>query len=142
MTADVRSVNVERCRSCTAALRPGADWCGLCYAPVGVEPEPERTPSMLVGSASAGSSMPAPPPARAVQGWPCTACGALNDFSVSSCAGCGAAFLATTRPGFTLPLVGDLSRLSAPQRMMLAIGASPVLAVFLVLVLTLVGSVV
>ena len=151
-------MNVERCPSCAAALRPGAEWCGLCFAPVGAEPEPQRTPSMLaaahepppVGAIPPQGSAPPPPgtvavaptpPARAVHGWPCTACGALNDFTVSACSGCGAAFLATTRPGLTLPVIGDISRLSAPQRMLLALAASPLLAVVLVILAALVGTV-
>lgn len=58
--------------------------------------------------------------------WPCTSCGAPNPLSSNACATCGAAFLSDVaqegRPGLVLPLVGDLTRISRGQRLLVALG--------------------
>jgi hypothetical protein len=131
------------CPACSAALRPGAPWCTLCYADlrppepqpeVQSEPEPEtqQQPSPIdvvltgtgwpgaqpAGQPTAWSSAP-PPVAQQATGWPCATCDAVNDLDLATCEGCGAPFLAALvadAPALVLPGVGDVTRLSPPQR--------------------------
>lgn len=57
-------------------------------------------------------------------GWPCTACGETNAVERNTCAACGSSLFALLRQGeaplLVLPVVGDLSRLSRSQRLVLA----------------------
>ncbi|MEX2289775.1 MAG: hypothetical protein WD794_05540 [Mycobacteriales bacterium] len=56
--------------------------------------------------------------------WPCVTCGAANPLSGDACSACGAGFLAGLResdgPLLELPGLGDLTRMSRSQRLMLA----------------------
>jgi hypothetical protein len=68
--------------------------------------------------------------------WPCTRCGAKVSFDLDACPDCGAGFLAgaaSSAISVKLPVVGDLSRMSKGQRLMMAAGFAVVLMVFLLL---------
>ena len=113
-----------RCPKCNAAIKVDADWCGQCYADLRPAPPPPpppvarmRPPTVPATAAAADDADPAgdplfapraaaPAPAsplwtdetpRPPTGWPCTECGALNDFELSACAECGMPFGAALR---------------------------------------------
>ncbi len=143
---------VSRCPACSAALRPGAPWCTLCYADLrpaaAAEPEPvvARTTAYaavdvdpLTAPAEAlGLPASEAAPQSAATSWPCTACESANPYSVSVCLVCGTAFLAAVReaegPLLEIPVVGDLTRLSRGQRLGLAAGVVLVISVLTALV--------
>jgi hypothetical protein len=115
------------CPSCGAAVRPDSPWCTLCYAdlrPKAPEPEPAPAPE----PAPIAAPTVAKPP-RGLPGdeptWPCTTCGAVNAMERSTCASCGAGFMAAAKddaPLLELPVVGDITRLGRGQRFALAGG--------------------
>jgi hypothetical protein len=129
---------------------------GSAYPPAPPDPLavlPPATPDPLtapltgpVAGQPAGSAYsPAPPdpltaPLAAISGptWPCSTCGTVNPLDRDACVGCGAAFLSAVReqesPLLTLPVVGDITRLSRMQRFALAGG---VVVAFLLLTLLL-----
>lgn len=123
-----------RCPHCRASVRPGAPWCTLCHADLRPAPEPAPEPVPVVAPPVAPGLDPLTAPAvqaglPATSGdaiWPCTTCGAGNPISLDACAACGAGFLAGLRdsegPLLELPGVGDLTRMSRGQRMLLAFG--------------------
>lgn len=68
--------------------------------------------------------------------WPCSICGAHVPLLLDTCSECGAGFLAGAIPPVTMsvPIVGDVSRLSKAQRFGLAAAlAAGIVVVFLVL---------
>jgi hypothetical protein len=74
-------------------------------------------------------------PQVAAATWPCTRCGAGVPLLLDACDECGAGFLAGAipPPKTSLPIVGDVQRLSKVQRFGLAAGlAIAIVAVFLV----------
>lgn len=77
-------------------------------------------------------------PPSAAGTWPCTACGSATPLAADVCAGCGLGFLAAVRQGArsvaVLPLVGDLTRLSAAQRVGLALAVVLLVGVLTALV--------
>ena len=119
-----------RCPHCRAAVRPGAPWCTLCHADLRPPPQPAPEP-VVAPSVPRVDPLSAPAPAlglpnRSEPTWPCSTCGAANAISADTCAACGAGFLAGLResegPLLELPGVGDLTRMSRGQRMLLAFG--------------------
>jgi hypothetical protein len=121
--SDVSSDVHPRCPQCAALVRPGSQWCTLCYADlrpraavpaptssaptssaVGVEPfDPLTAPLALLerGEAAPGAvtAAPAADPAAAPKpsaGWPCARCGATVALDETSCTSCGAGFLEGT----------------------------------------------
>jgi hypothetical protein len=57
--------------------------------------------------------------------WPCPQCDARVSMELDACGSCGAGFLAetsSTSVSMKLPVVGDVSRMSKGQRLMMAIG--------------------
>jgi hypothetical protein len=75
-------------------------------------------------------------PQLAAATWPCARCGAQVPLLLDACDECGAGFLtgAIPPPTMTLPIVGDVQRLSKLQRFGLAAGlAVVIIGVFLVL---------
>lgn len=142
------------CAACTAAMRPGAPWCTLCLTPARVpEPvapvapvvplvpamTPVRPPATSVDPLTAPLSQVLGGPSPAPAGWPCTTCSAVNTLDATSCAACGAGFLAAVASegdaAYLLPIVGDVRNLSAGQRAALALGA----ATCVVLIVALLG---
>lgn len=129
--------NAARCPHCRAAARPGAPWCTLCHAdlrppPAAAAPpvpdplilrppvpDPLTAPAHELGLAPAPATPAAPT-------WPCGTCGTPNPLTGDACSACGAGFLAGLResegPLLELPGVGDLTRMSRGQRLMLALG--------------------
>jgi hypothetical protein len=131
-----------RCPHCRAAVRPGAPWCTLCHAdlrppPPAPEPvlpapaavaapgppfDPLTAPAARLGLPAAATAAPAGPGPS----WPCTTCGAPNPIAADACLACGAGFLAGLRetegPLLELPGVGDLTRMSRGQRVLVAFG--------------------
>jgi hypothetical protein len=76
-------------------------------------------------------------PQLAAASWPCARCGAKVPLLLDVCDECGAGFLAGAipPPRMSLPIVGDVQRLSKVQRFALAAGlAFAFIAVLLVLV--------
>lgn len=120
-------VTVERCPHCRASVRPGAPWCTLCHADLRLAPEP-AVPAPTAAAPAATAAVPAAPAIRpdGEATWPCTTCGARNALRADACAACGAGFLAGLRdsegPLLEIPGVGDLTRMSRGQRMLLAFG--------------------
>jgi hypothetical protein len=129
--------SATRCPHCRAAVRTGAPWCTLCHADLR-PPPPEPSPLPVVAATAAyrpptfdpltapaaALGLPAAAPAEAT--WPCGTCGAVNVLSADACSACGAGFLAGLResegPLLELPGVGDLTRMSRGQRMLVAFG--------------------
>jgi hypothetical protein len=114
-----------RCPHCRASVRPGAPWCTLCHADLRPAPEPAQEPA----PETVAPVTPAVPRQQEPTGdatWPCTTCGARNDLAANACSACGAGFLAGLRdsegPLLELPGVGDLTRMSRGQRMLVAFG--------------------
>lgn len=143
--ADSRSVDdvletATRCPHCRASVRPGAPWCTLCHAdlrpppPPPPAPEPQPAPVVVPAAPRAAvdpltapaASLGLPGPVSADPTWPCSTCGAVNPIAANACGACGAGFLAGLRetegPLLELPGVGDLTRMSRGQRMLLAFG--------------------
>ena len=131
-----------RCPHCRASVRPDAPWCGLCHADLRPAPVPTPEPVPVPVRAPA---VPAQQPAAAATDdrtddltdgptdeptdgptWPCATCGARNPLAADACTACGAGFLAGLResegPLLELPGVGDLTRMSRGQRMLVAFG--------------------
>jgi hypothetical protein len=137
-----------RCSHCRAAVRPGAPWCTLCHADLRPPPPPEpaRPPVLTIPpTATYGQpaldpltapamtlGLPARTPANAT--WPCGSCGTDTVLSAAACSACGSGFLAGLReaegPLLELPVVGDLTKISRAQRLLLALGV--VIAISLV----------
>ena len=122
-----------RCPHCRASVRPGAPWCTLCHAdlrPAPVPAAPVAPPAAPPAAPIAGPPVaPVVPQSQEPTGdatWPCTTCGARNDLAANACTACGAGFLAGLRdsegPLLELPGVGDLTRMSRGQRMLVAFG--------------------
>jgi ribosomal protein L40E len=75
-------------------------------------------------------------PAAATPTWPCTRCGAKVSLDLDACPECGAGFLAgaaSSTVSMKLPVVGDVSRMSKGQRLMMAAGFAVVLMLLLLL---------
>lgn len=119
-----------RCPHCRASVRPGAPWCTLCHADLRPAPEPPPTPPPPVVTRLDPLTAPARelglPGPDTTPTWPCTSCSASNAITSDSCLACGAGFLAGLResegPLLELPGVGDLTRMSRGQRMLVAFG--------------------
>jgi hypothetical protein len=101
-------------------------------------------PTELTPPAAATAPEPSPAAAEALPGlvdaqlasatWPCARCGAKVPLLSDACNECGAGFLngAIPPPTMSLPIVGDVQRLSKVQRFGLAAGlAVAIVAVFL-----------
>jgi hypothetical protein len=135
----VRVTAPTACPSCGASLRPDAPWCTLCYADLRPKPAPESAPEPArepepVAAVEAPKAPPRPVPGDEPT-WPCTTCGGVNAMERSTCASCGAGFLAAAKddgPLLELPVVGDITRLGRGQRFALAGG---VVLAFIVLTL-------
>lgn len=156
-----------RCPRCSAALRPGAPWCTLCYADLRPPPEPvqqlepvhppgplqaaEPVPvptydpltDPLPGARTGAVDLLAPAPVAPSVTWPCTTCAAVNPLDADRCAACGSGFLAALRetedPLLVLPGVGDITRLDRSQRLLLSAGFVLVILVLTVLLGALLG---
>lgn len=113
-----------RCPHCRAGVRPGAPWCTLCHTDL--RPTPEPVPAPRIDPLTAAPKDLGLPSKVADPAWPCTTCGASNAITDDACAACGAGFLAGLResegPLLELPGVGDLTRMSRGQRMLIAFG--------------------
>ncbi len=150
-----------RCPACGAAVRVGAPWCTLCYAPLGAPTGPASTvPAPRAASAgqravataavaghdanSHPRATPQPPgqlPGPLARGWPCRTCGTSVAWDARTCAGCGTAFLsAASEPGQHRAGTGIAARLVAMPRggrLVLALAAGVLLAVVVPLMLAL-----
>jgi hypothetical protein len=123
-------VDLERCRTCGAGVRPGAPWCTQCYG------DPRAVPAPPVVEAAAPQPRPGPAPApEPVDGpptWPCAACDEHNDLDAVACAACGLPFLGAlqaARPTLHVPGFGDLGALPRATRLGLAAAAVSVVLV-------------
>ena len=109
----------RRCRRCGAVLYEGAEWCGLCFAPVS-DPQDEAP------ATAAGSVAPSPHDVAAERAkptatvepntatWPCPVCEGRNAIDLDACATCGTPFAELMREERTRPKIdpGDAFRRS------------------------------
>jgi hypothetical protein len=155
---------VPWCSLCYADLRPVP--AAAVPAPRHVETEDVQTAASGAVEDASGDPLTAPistllePPAEAVEAafeelpgvvdpgvdaasWPCSRCGAHVPLLLDACNECGAGFLAGAIPPVTMsvPVVGDVSRLSKAQRFGLAAGLAVGLIVVFVMLATVVGAV-
>lgn len=82
--------------------------------------------------------------AKVAPTWPCPRCGAKVAMDLDACDSCGAGFLSgasATSRSVALPVVGDLTRMSSGQRMLVAIGVAIGICVLLVLLAEVFGHV-
>lgn len=106
-------MSAARCPRCGGLVRPEAEWCGQCLAPLGVEDQP-AAPDLRTGSAPSDEAIratsEAPPgetrvPAKtaSIPGakvrsgehgivWDCPTCGTENPIEAAICSGCGSSF--------------------------------------------------
>ncbi len=109
---------------------------------VAPQPQPETAPPAVPAVPVAAEPLPAVvtadpelDPADAVT-WPCQRCGAAVALALDACPECGAGFLdgAVPTPDLSMPLVGNLTRFSSGQRLLLAAGLAFALIVVFVAV--------
>jgi hypothetical protein len=155
---------VSWCSLCYADLRPVPAAAVPAPRHVATEDVQTAAPGTLEDTSADPLTAPIstllePPPAEAIAApaplpgvvdrapdaatWPCSRCGAHVPLLLDACGECGAGFLAGAIPPPTMsvPIVGDVSRLSKAQRFGLAAGlATGIVLVFLVLA-TIVGAV-
>ena len=139
---------LEHCPHCGGAVRPGAPWCTQCWTDLRPAPEPEPEPEPVQAAvtadlAGAPAAVPAPRDGAVGPGWPCTACGEHNGVDRDTCAVCGSSLFALMRQGekplLVLPLVGDLTKLSRAQRLVLAAVVAGAFCVVIALLSVLLG---
>jgi len=146
----------------------GAPWCTLCFAdlrqpqPVAagavaaldVEPAAQpaaAAPALDAQRAPAAPPVPLPDPADPLGldtgerklGWPCTGCGDTVSFDMTFCPECGSSFLPTEREtvSFRLPLVGDITKLSKGEKLVVIFGGMALVTTVFFLLAMLVGSI-
>jgi RNA polymerase subunit RPABC4/transcription elongation factor Spt4 len=164
--ADTTLVDLSRCPACSAAVRPDAQWCSLCYfdlRPPRAEQPPQQTtrreaddltaPALMpVGAVleHSNSSTPAlttpaltTPTSTApdAAGWPCTSCSAVVPLELEACPECGAAFLARLAGdgGRHRSSSTDISRFSRPIRLAGGVLAGILIALLIPILLALFG---
>ena len=120
-------------------MRPGSDWCTLCFADLRPVPPPRPAPVVPAPAPTPGSAAPAGTAVAApgVGVVPCTVCGTDMLLSSTTCPACGSGLFDGLRTSstatLTLPLLGDLMRFPQGLRIAIALTVS-VLAVALVIV--------
>jgi hypothetical protein len=149
---------VPWCSLCYADLRPVP--AAAVPAPRHIASEDVQTAPSVMLEDPAVDPLTAPistllePPAEPLPGvvepepdaaaaWPCARCGAHVPLLLDACSECGAGFLAGAIPPPTMsvPIVGDVSRLSKAQRFALAAGLAVGLIVVFLVLGTIVGAV-
>jgi hypothetical protein len=110
-------------------------------------------PTELTAPADAAAPEPSPPGAEPLPGvvdpqlaaasWPCARCGAQVPLLLDVCDECGAGFLAGAipPPRMSLPIVGDVQRLSKVQRFALAAGLAVAFITVLLVLVTIAAAV-
>ena len=156
----------DRCPRCAALVRPGSQWCTLCYAdlrPAPPTPAPLPQPAPAAASSEVfdpltvplallerGVDEPSPGQAPSAQpqpvhaGWPCATCGATVPLEEPSCTSCGAGFLAGTVP--VDPVLSRLSRgsngaVSNQAKLLIMVGGSLGLLVLILGAMYIVGTI-
>ncbi len=110
-----------RCPACGAQAASGAEWCPLCYEPLGRPRQPRPAPATVIeavwvpptngshrddaGTSPAVAIPHAPPPPVPVEPspepadgpkkravWNCPVCGTTNDLEMNACPACGTPF--------------------------------------------------
>lgn len=132
------------CPSCGAIVRPGADWCSLCFHDLRPVPPPRFATAVPAGVATAAPGGPAAATAAgAVPSVPCTTCGEVMRVDADTCPSCGHGLFdglrGTSTTTLRLPVVGDLMRLGRGARGTVAFGLALTLALVLVLLVSLLG---
>ena len=146
----------------------GAPWCTLCFADLR-QPQPVAAAAVAAPAPAAVPApvVPAPAPAAPVAqqadpldpatpvsvaaapaperklGWPCTSCGETVSFDMTFCPDCGSSFLPSEREtvSFRLPLVGDITRLSKGEKLVIIFGGMALITTVFFLLAFLVGSI-
>jgi hypothetical protein len=113
--------------------------------PVPEPAAPAAVPAVPVATEPLPAVVSADPeldPAEAVT-WPCQRCGAAVALALDACPECGAGFLigAVPTPDLSVPLVGNLTRFSPGQRLLVAAGLAVALIVVFVAVATIGGAI-
>jgi hypothetical protein len=98
---DERTDPDVRCPTCGAAVYEGAEWCNLCFTPIG--PRPERSDARqapdpgVTGDAPerGGTAVDDRPAAPAF--WPCPVCETKNPLALDACSTCGTPFAMVMR---------------------------------------------
>jgi hypothetical protein len=104
-------------------------------------PAAEATGDDLPANAATAASS-APTSVGREPRWPCPNCGASNDMALDHCEACGAGFLDGGKPlSLSLPVVGDLTTMSAAHRLLVGIGIAVVVAAVLVVLFTIGGHI-
>jgi hypothetical protein len=114
--ADMPSKGSERrCASCGAVLYEGAEWCGMCFAPVRATPEPvpevASAPAAEQKTDAVGAVVTDTPAKEPM--WPCPVCEGRNPIELDVCATCGTPFAALMRQERVRP---DVDRRDAFRR--------------------------
>jgi hypothetical protein len=117
VTDQVTDQVAERCPGCSAAVRPGAPWCTLCFADLRPAPPPELEPvrhgvaavdpltaSLAVLDRDADAADGSVTPDSTDLGWPCLRCGEQVGIELSECPVCGAGFMQLGERGDLLGL--------------------------------------
>lgn len=105
--------NVLRCPGCSAAVRPDAQWCSLCYRDLRPAPAPAPAASYIPGQRASTAVVAsvlsaASATGAAAGGWPCLTCSATVPLDLDACPACGSPFLAR--------LAGDAGRHRSADR--------------------------
>jgi len=152
----------ERCPRCAALVRPGAQWCTLCYADLRPAPAPPPVAPLPPAPAAASSDIfdpltaplallergaeelaPAEAPTVGPKetGWPCASCGATVPLAEPNCTSCGAGFLAGTLPADAV--LDRLSRgaASSQTKAVIMVGGSLGLLALLLAAMYLLGAI-
>jgi hypothetical protein len=159
----------DRCPRCAALVRPGSQWCTLCYADLrpaptpATEPTPQSTAAPQPTTAAASSDMfdPLTAPLALLErgaeepaslqapsdpmpngaGWPCATCGATVPLDEPTCTSCGAGFLEGTLP--VDPVLGRLSKGAASNqaKVLIMVGGSVGLLVLILGAMYVLGAI-
>ncbi len=108
----------RRCATCGAVLYEGAEWCSMCFSPVGAQrgPEPSsehdagpelggRSGSLTVEGSDDRAATTTDTSSSKTPAWPCPVCGGRNPIELDVCATCGTPFAALMRQEQARPKV-------------------------------------
>jgi hypothetical protein len=91
----------RRCHRCDAVLYEGAEWCGMCFAPVTDTEEEEPTiavaPAVPTDDEQAERATPTATVEPKTAMWPCPVCQSKNAIDLEICATCGTPFATLMR---------------------------------------------
>ena len=92
----------RRCQRCDAVLYVGAEWCGMCFAPVS---DPQEEASSMAAEPAIPSDDEPSDRATPTATWPCPVCESRNAIDLDICATCGTPFAALMREERSRPKI-------------------------------------